>query len=30
MKHHKNEQYITQIPESELQRDYFQFYNYNF
>jgi hypothetical protein len=30
MKHHENEQYITQIPESELQRDYFQFYNYNF
>jgi hypothetical protein len=30
MKHQKDEQYVSQVPESELQNDYFQFYHYNF
>ena len=30
MKHDKDEQYVTHVPRSDLQKDYFQFYNYNF
>src|SRR4051794_10096551 len=30
MKHHNDEQYVRQVPLSELQNDYFQFYHYNF